>query len=81
MGTSAFRSEAFRHPQPIADVLTSFDHSSCAFHDGYETGNIIQRLLTKTIKAKPSATALDILRWTANASVRDYDETDDYVRP
>ena len=46
----------------------------------YEAGNIIQRVLAKTIKAKPSATAQDILRWTANASVRDYDETDDHVR-
>lgn len=46
----------------------------------YEAGNIIQRVLAKTIKAKPSATAQDILRWTANASVREYDETDDHVR-
>lgn len=46
----------------------------------YEVVNIIQRVLAKTIEATPLLTAQDILRWTANASVRDYDETDDHVR-
>lgn len=46
----------------------------------YESARIVQRVLSKTIEQTPALKAQDLLRWMANASVKDSDDTEDQVR-